>query len=75
MPSHRASAVYLSDTVVNAEPEEQQGAEEGCLEQPVQHAGDPAVHQEGQRKQGICPQKQPVVSETGDLPTETASGK
>ena len=55
--THITLRLYLSDAMVNAKPEKQQSAEERCLEQPVQHAGDPAVHQERQWKQRIWKHK------------------
>lgn len=41
------------DPVVHAQPEEQQGAQEHRLEEVVQHPREPAVHQEGQREEGV----------------------
>ena len=49
---HRVST-DLPDTVVETEPEEQQGAEEGGLEQRVKHAGQPAMDQECEGENGI----------------------
>lgn len=39
--------------MVHAQPEEQQGAQEHGLEEVVEHAREPAVHQKGQREEGI----------------------
>ena len=44
---------YLSDAVVEAEPEEQEAAQEGGLKEGVEHARHPAVHQERQRKNRV----------------------
>lgn len=41
------------DPVVHAQPEEQQGAQEHRLEEVIQHPWEPAVHQEGQREEGV----------------------
>lgn len=41
------------DPVVHTQPEKQQGAQEHRLEEVVQHPREPAVHQEGQREEGV----------------------
>ena len=53
MPFKIAVMQYLSDAVVEAEPEEQEAAEEGGLKEGVEHARHPAVHQERQRKDRV----------------------
>ena len=44
---------HLPDAMIETEPEQQHGSEEGCLEQRVNKARNPAVHQERQRENRI----------------------
>lgn len=39
--------------MIHTQPEEQQGTQEQRLEEVVQHPGEPAVHQEGEREEGV----------------------
>lgn len=48
----RAAHLY-ADAVVHAQPEEQQGAQEQRLEEVVQRAQRPAVHQEGEGEERV----------------------
>lgn len=47
-------ALVLPQPVVHAQPEHENAAEEGGLEQGVDHARQPAVRDEDERKQRIC---------------------
>ena len=48
------SYMNLSDSVIDAQPEEKQSTQEGGLENGVKHSRDPAVDQECQGKERIC---------------------
>lgn len=49
----RAGAHLDAYPVIHTQPEEQQGTQEHGLKEIVQHAWEPAVHQKGQREEGI----------------------
>ena len=48
------SYMNLSDSVIDAQPEEKQSTQEGGLENGVKHSRDPAVDQECQGKERVC---------------------
>lgn len=51
---HSGGSAHLDPYPVgHTQPEEQQGAQEHRLEEVVQHPGEPAVHQKGQREERI----------------------
>ena len=48
---------YLADSMIDTEPEEEQGGEEGGLEETVQELRKPRGDEEGEREHWVCKNK------------------